>query len=94
MRVEVKNFIGEVVGATYLKLTENRFKRGDGLNQELVLVITKMIETGEYQIRIEVGGVWIEGEFEVKVVPRGMVDTYHTVFVVEYLRHAHRAPLF
>ena len=59
MRVEVKNFIGEVVGATYLKLTENRFKRGDGLNQELVLVITKMIETGEYQIRIEVGGAWI-----------------------------------
>ena len=94
MRMEVRKVAGEVIGATKIKLRENRFKRGEGINQEVILVIPKRIETGEYQIRIEVGGARTEGEFSLKVVPRGLVDSYHIVFVIEYLRHAHRAPLF
>ena len=56
MRMEVKKVTGEVIGATKVQLRENRFKRGDGINQEVNIVIPKSIETGEYQIRIEVGG--------------------------------------
>jgi hypothetical protein len=94
MRVEVRKDTGEVSGATEVKLRENSFKRGEGIKQEVMLVISKGVETGGYQIWVEVGGARKMGQFSVKVVPRGMVDSYHTVFVVEYLRHAHRAPLF
>jgi hypothetical protein len=57
MRMEVRKVNGEVIGATKIKLREHRFKRGEGINQEVVLVIPKRIETGEYQIRLEVGEV-------------------------------------
>lgn len=55
--MEVRKGTGEVVGATKIKLRENSFRRGEGINQEVILVIPKRIETMEYQIRIEVGGV-------------------------------------
>ena len=57
MRMEVRKVNGEVIGATQVKLRENRFRRGEGINQEVFLVIPKGIETGEYQIMVEVGGV-------------------------------------
>jgi len=94
MRIEVRKGTGEVSGAADVKLRENRFKRGEGIREEVMLVIPKGIEIGGYQIWVEVGGARSMGQFSVKVVPRGMVDSYHTVFVVDYLRHAHRAPLF
>ena len=94
MRIEVRKGTGEVSGATEVKLSENRFTRGEGIKQEVMLVISKGVETGGYRIWVEVGGSRIMGQFSVKVMPRGMVDSYHTVFVVEYLRHSHRAPLF
>jgi hypothetical protein len=55
--MEVRKVNGEVIGATKIKLREHRFKRGEGINQEVVLVIPKRIETGEYQIRLEFGEV-------------------------------------
>lgn len=56
MRIEVRKANGEVSGATEVKLRENRFKRGEGIKQEVMLVIPKGVETGGYQIWVEVGG--------------------------------------
>lgn len=34
------------------------------------------------------------GNFSIKLIPREHTEVYNTIFAVEFLRHAHRAPLF
>jgi hypothetical protein len=70
-------------------------KRGDKVEEDVQIVIPRVsLAPGGYVIRVGIMGAAREARFEVKVVPRVNVETYQTVFVVEYLRHAHRAPLF